>query len=156
MGFANLAISYIAFTALHLVCFALALTTCGLYGNDLQRAHVHDKYSDSKWVYAVFVGGVTAVTCVLYFIPLFLRIAAPAVVVWDFILFVFWIALFGIFGKLYIGEDPEGDKNIQRMKNAVWVNLTSALLWLIAALLTLGYWTKHRDSRTRFTGRARV
>lgn len=57
---------------------------------------------------------------------------------------------------MYIGEDPEGVSGVQRMKNAVWVDLTSALLWLIAALTTFIYWWRHRDTRTRFTGRAHV
>jgi hypothetical protein len=46
----SLSVSYFAFTALHLVCFALALTVCGLYGTDLQRAKHFDEYTNSKWV----------------------------------------------------------------------------------------------------------
>jgi hypothetical protein len=57
---------------------------------------------------------------------------------------------------MYISEDAEGDSDVQRMKNAVWVDLTSALLWFIATLAALGYWWKHRDTRSRFTGRAHV
>lgn len=98
----------------------------------------------------------SAVTCVLYFIPFVLRVAGVVAAVWDFILFILWIALFGVFGKMYIGEDAEGVKGVQRMKNAVWVDLTSALLWLIATLAAFGYWWRHRETRTRFTGRAKV
>lgn len=58
--------------------------------------------------------------------------------------------------QMYISEDAEGDSDVQRMKNAVWVDLASALLWLIATLAALGYWWKHRDTRSRFTGRAHV
>lgn len=43
-----------------------------------------------------------------------------------------------------------------RMKNAIWVDLTSALLWFLVTIASAGYWWKHRDVRTRFTGRARV
>jgi hypothetical protein len=57
---------------------------------------------------------------------------------------------------MYIHEDPEGNKDIQRMKNAVWVDLTSALLWLFLALGAFGYWWRHRQRQSRFTGRARV
>lgn len=46
------------------------------------------------------VGSISAVTCVLYFIPFILRIAGFIVAIWDFILFVLWIALFGVFGKV--------------------------------------------------------
>jgi hypothetical protein len=48
----------------------------------------------------VVVGSISAVTCVLYFIPFILRIAGFVVAIWDFILFVLWIALFGVFGKV--------------------------------------------------------
>jgi hypothetical protein len=52
-----------------------------------------------KWqVYAEVVGGFSAFTAVLYWIPFVLRI--PLIFVWDLILFIFWIALFGLFGKV--------------------------------------------------------
>ena len=50
-------------------------------------------------------------------VPMIVRI--PFLFVWDFILFVLWIALFGIFGALFIKEKPEGNGGIIRMKNAV-------------------------------------
>ncbi|KAI5463973.1 hypothetical protein BGZ63DRAFT_411835 [Mariannaea sp. PMI_226] len=156
MGLANLGVSYLLFSALYFVCFALALTVCGLYGHDINRANEHGKYSDSKWVYAVVVGSMSAVTCAVYFIPFIFRIGGVVAAVWNFILFILWITLFGVFGKLFIGEDPEGVSGVQRMKNAVWVDLTSALLWLLATVAAFGYWWKHRESRTRFTSRAHV
>jgi hypothetical protein len=45
-------LSYIFFSVVHIVGFALALTVCGLYGKDLSRANEQDKYADSKWVSA--------------------------------------------------------------------------------------------------------
>lgn len=57
--------------------------------------------------------------------------------------------------QMYIHENPEGDSGIQRMKNAVWVDLTNAILWLISAILVAGYWWRNRNARTVFTGRAR-
>ena len=50
--------------------------------------------------YAVVVGALSAVTCVLYFIPFVLRIAGIFAAVWDLILFILWITLFGVFGKV--------------------------------------------------------
>lgn len=46
------------------------------------------------------VGSISAVTCVVYFVPFILRIAGVVVAIWDFILFILWIALFGVFGKV--------------------------------------------------------
>lgn len=154
MGLLGFTISYIGFSALHIVQFALAITVCGLYGVDLQRAHVEHKYIDSKWIYAEVVGAISALTAVLYLVPFILRFWL--VWAWNIILFILWIALFGVFGKMYIHEDPEGDAGITRMKNAVWVDLASALIWLFLALAAFGYWWGHRERVTRFTGRARV
>ncbi|KHO00440.1 uncharacterized protein MAM_01218 [Metarhizium album ARSEF 1941] len=156
MGFFATSIGYFAFSALHLVCFALALAVCGLYGQDINNAHQKQKYSDSKWVYAVVVGALSAVTCVVWFIPALLRHAGVFGAIWNLLLFILWITLFGVFGALFIHEKAEGDSGIQRMKNAVWVDLTSALLWLISAIATTIYWWRHRDTRSMFTGRARV
>jgi hypothetical protein len=57
---------------------------------------------------------------------------------------------------MYIHEDPEGNDDIRRMKNAVWVDLVNALLWLIGFATSFGYWIGHRERRTRFTGRGKV
>jgi len=50
MGLFSTSVSYFAFSALHLVCFALALAVCGLYGQDLNSSQKVDEYSSSKWV----------------------------------------------------------------------------------------------------------
>jgi len=146
--------SYLAFSVLHFLQFALAITVCGLYGVDLNRAARANKYQDSKWIYAEFVGGISAFTTILYMIPFILRFAA--VWIWNLVLFILWIALFGVFGNMYIRAKAEGDADIQRMKNAVWVDLVSALLWLISAVAAFGYWWRHRERHSRFTGRAKV
>jgi hypothetical protein len=57
---------------------------------------------------------------------------------------------------MYINEDPEGNAGIQRMKNAVWIDLVNALLWLIAFVAHFAYWLRHRERLTRFTARAKV
>ncbi|KAK3182169.1 hypothetical protein K4F52_006538 [Lecanicillium sp. MT-2017a] len=152
----NLTVGYMAFSAIHVILFALSLAVCGLYGTDVQRGNEEDVHVNSKWVYAVVVGSLSAVTCVVYFIPIVFHAIGIAAPIWNFILFILWITLFGVFGKLFIKEDPEGDGGIKRMKNAVWVDLVGALLWLATFVASLGYWWKHRDVRTRFTGRAHV
>ncbi|RYP48679.1 hypothetical protein DL768_005459 [Monosporascus sp. mg162] len=154
MGFFGLTISYILFSILHFFQFVLAVTVIGLYAIDLNNANEQGRYADGKWVYAVVVGVLAAVTALLYLIPFVLRFAAvPA---WSFVIFVLWIALFGLFGSMYIREDPEGNDDVQRMKNAVWVDLANALLWLIDTVASAAYWWFHRERRSRFTGRARL
>ncbi|KAL2020474.1 hypothetical protein VTK56DRAFT_8359 [Thermocarpiscus australiensis] len=154
MAVGGLSLSYLLFSILHFCQFALALTVCGLYGVELDRARKANTHADGKWVYAVVVGGLSALTSLLYFIPFVLRFALTWA--WNLILFILWIVLFGLFGKMYIGEDADGNSDIQRMKNAVWVVLANALLWLIGTLAFFTYWWGHRERRTRFTSRARI
>jgi hypothetical protein len=51
---------------IRLLQFVLALTVAGLYGQDLHRAHKAGAYTDSKWVYAEVVAGLSAVTVIAY------------------------------------------------------------------------------------------
>ncbi|OTB07333.1 hypothetical protein M426DRAFT_249242 [Hypoxylon sp. CI-4A] len=154
MGILGMTVSYLLFSVLHFAQFVLAVAVCGLYGIDLHRAHSEGKYIDGKWVYAEVVGGLAALTAILYLVPFILRFAA--VTIWSFVLFVLWIALFGLFGSMYIHEEPEGNSDIQRMKNTVWIDLVNALLWLIGFIASAAYWFTHRERRSRFTGRAKL
>jgi len=146
--------SYIGHSVFRFIQLILALAVVGLYATDLNAANKQGKYSDGKWVYAVVTGSFSAVTAVVYMIPFIARI--PFLFVWDTILFILWIALFGLFGNMYIKENPEGNNGIKRMKNAVWVDLVNALLWLISAIGMFFFWLKHTGRRSTFTGRATV
>ncbi|TEY50799.1 hypothetical protein BOTCAL_0271g00020 [Botryotinia calthae] len=130
--------------------FVLALTVIGLYGTDLAKANKQHKYSDGKWVYAVITGTLSALTSLLHLVPLFNLI--PVLFLWDAVIFILWIALFGLFGNMYIDEKAEGDAGVQRMKNAVWVDLVNALLWAGSVAGMVLFWS--REKRTRWTGRA--
>jgi len=147
--------AYIGHSIYRLLQIIFALTVVGLYGVDLHKANRENKYSDGKWVYAVVVGSLSAPTALAYLVPFVHRI--PFLFIWDTILFILWITLFGIFGKLFIHENSEGNGGIKRMKNAVWVDLVNALLWLFSAIGMAAYWWKARNgTRTKWTGRARV
>lgn len=69
---------------------------------------------------------------------------------------ILWTAVFGIFGKLFIHEDPEGDSDIQRAKNAVWVDLINMLLWLVTAVAGGLMFFRNRGGKSLHTGRANV
>ncbi|RFU29350.1 hypothetical protein B7463_g6982, partial [Scytalidium lignicola] len=157
MGFRNafdFTLSYIFSSIFRFCQLALALSVCGLYGVDLSAARKQGKYSDGKWIYAEVVGAFAAVTALLYMIPFVMRV--PFMFVWDTILFILWIALFGVFGNLFIHAHAAGVPGVQRMKNAVWVDLVNALLWLISAIAMGFYWFGQRQKRSQFTGRAAV
>ncbi|CZR70189.1 uncharacterized protein PAC_20090 [Phialocephala subalpina] len=150
----EMGIGYIAHSIFRFIQLVLALTVCGLYGVDLHKANKEHKYSDGKWVYAEVTASLSAFLALLYLIPFVSRV--PFAFVADTILFILWIALFGLFGNMYIKEHAEGDSGVQRMKNAVWVDLVNALLWLISAVGMVIYFFKHRNNKTRWTGRATV
>jgi uncharacterized membrane protein YphA (DoxX/SURF4 family) len=108
----------------------------------------------SLQVFAVVVGALSAFTSILYLIPFILRFAAvPA---WSLVILILWIALFGLFGNMYIHENPEGDSGITRMKNAVWVDLANLILWFFGTVAGAAYWWAHRERNSRFTGRAKL
>jgi hypothetical protein len=70
------------------------------------------------------------------------------------VIFILWCAVFGIFGKMYIHENPEGNGDITRMKNAVWIDLVNLLLWFVGTVFGAAYWWAHKERHSRFTGRA--
>ncbi|KAK0105187.1 hypothetical protein ONS95_004417 [Cadophora gregata] len=153
MGF-ELTKAYIAHSVYRFIQLVFALAVCGLYGVDLNRANKAGKYSDGKWIYAEVTASLSAFTAVLYIVPFTPRI--PFMFVWDLILFILWIALFGLFGNMYIKENAEGNSGIKRMKNAVWIDLVNALLWLVSAMGMAIFWFRHRGQRSLWTGRAKV
>ncbi|KAI9780558.1 MAG: hypothetical protein M1839_006676 [Geoglossum umbratile] len=138
---------------LRLLQFTLALAVCGLYGTDIQNASHHDKGADPKWLYAVVVGGLSVVTSLIYGVPI---VKSYIFFAWDAILFILWIAVFGIFGKMYIHENPEGNSGVQRMKNSVWVDLINVFLWLISAVYGAVLFFKGRSRYSQHTGQATV
>jgi hypothetical protein len=169
----EMTLGYIAHSIFRFFQLVLALTVCGLYGVDLHHANQQHKYSDGKWVppppspfhhitntpspkkvFAEVVASLSAFTALIYLIPFTSRI--PLLFIWDTILFILWISLFGLFGNMYIHANAQGDGGIIRMKHAVWVDLANALLWLFSAVGMAVYWVRHRGGRSMWTGRATV
>lgn len=60
---------------------------------------------------------------------------------------IFWTALLGLFAHLFINRDVSG-RGVQRMKNAVLVDLTSLILWFITALMGGAAYFRARISPT--------
>ena len=69
---------------------------------------------------------------------------------------ILWAAVFGIFGKMFIHEKPEGNSGIKRMKNAVWIDLINMLLWFFTAIFAAVWFFFLRGGRSLHTGRATV
>ncbi|KAH7063131.1 hypothetical protein B0J12DRAFT_562847 [Macrophomina phaseolina] len=137
----------VARVLLRLLQFVLALTVCGLYGVDLDNARKAHAYADSKWVYAEVTAGLSAITCLVYLVPMVHSLFFFA---WDWVLFILWVVVFGIFGRMYINEAPEYVAGIVRMKHAVWVDLVCMLLWFITAVYgTVMWWMNRGGVRMR-------
>lgn len=131
--------------------FVLGITVIGLYAQDLHNARKQHKYIDSKWVWSVVCGTLGSIVSLIFMLPL---VKAWFFFYVDAFVFICYLVAFGIFGKMFINENPEGNSGIQRMKNAVWVLLTNMLLWFITAVAGGFVFWKARKARTTHTGRA--
>ncbi|KAF3903549.1 hypothetical protein AA313_de0201988 [Arthrobotrys entomopaga] len=137
---------------LRLLQLVLACAVIGLYGKYLSRATDADEHADGRWVWAVVVGGLSALTAIFYSLPFFpLRFFF----IWDILLFIFWLTVFAIFASLYMHEDPEGNHDIEQMRDAMWLDLVNWILWLISALVGFWYFWRYRHQKTMLTGRGR-
>lgn len=62
-----------------------------------------------------------AITALIYAIcSIFLQYRTTTIVCpWDFVMVVLWAAVAGIFGNMYIGENPEMVPGVKRQRSAV-------------------------------------
>lgn len=127
--------------------FIMGIVVIGLYAQDLNRAHKAGVKYDSKWMYATITGTLASLWAMVCMLPL---VKAWFLFGIDFVVLILYVAAFGIFGKMYIKEDPEGNGGIIRMKNAVWILLTNMILWLITfvygAVVFWKYWKGKKSS----------
>jgi len=140
-------------TTFRLLQILTALIIAGLYGRNLQEASKHDSPTDSRLVYAEVVAGFTLATAGVYLLPF---IQSFKFFPWDAILFIFWTALFGVFGKIYIHRDCGDDGSCGRMKVAVWFDLVGMLLWFVSAAVGGYTFWQGRHSGSRYPGRSVV
>ncbi|KAF2743085.1 hypothetical protein M011DRAFT_411317 [Sporormia fimetaria CBS 119925] len=125
--------------------FVMALVVIGLYAQDIRRSVSNGSAPDAKWVYAVFVSSLSALFAVIF--------ATPLVKSWmffyiDAFIWFLWLVLFGIFGKMYIpANNDDGDKDVERMKRAAWIDLTNLLLWAGTAVYGAVVFWKWRKGR---------
>ncbi|KAJ5609650.1 hypothetical protein N7528_010217 [Penicillium herquei] len=165
--------------------FVFGLTVVALYGNDVHHDHEDDRQANAKWVFAVIVGGLATLTALWHMILPFVKrrvhsgsnqhtfnakVLLPEFI-WEFIICVIWLTLFGIFGSMYIGvygsdssssssssskrdsssssssssDSGLGDNaKINRMRHAVWVDLVNLVMWVITSTWVLLRWIKSR------------
>jgi hypothetical protein len=92
--------------------------------------------ASASFVFSQVVFGSTLVTLIVNAISVrYYRISWVV----DWILSIFWFALFATFYRVYLRGEMEtafAGVNIGRMKSAVWCDLVNALLWLASALFS--------------------
>lgn len=139
-------------TAFRVIQLIIALVIAGIYGEDLRKAHDASEPADSRWVFAEVVAGLSIITAIVYLVPMVRSVKFFA---WDAVLLyvlsspaskllwliysfqtnsLFWLILFGIYGKLYIHEDCEGIGACKRMKTAVWFDMLGMIFWFFSAV----------------------
>ncbi|KAI9672762.1 MAG: hypothetical protein M1831_000197 [Alyxoria varia] len=88
--------------AIRFLQFVLALTAAGIYGHCIVVLNQNKDSWTTNCTYAVIVGGLSCATCILYMMPF---IKSHAFFIWDAVLFILWVGVFGAFGKIYINQD---------------------------------------------------
>ncbi|KAL4920857.1 hypothetical protein BDW62DRAFT_175425 [Aspergillus aurantiobrunneus] len=159
----------LASTALAILQFAFGLAVIGLYSQDINSARNNGDSAPSRWVYAVVTAFLSTVTATVYlvlgwwwkkrskpafsargglFLPLF---------VWEGVLVILWLVVFGIFGEMYIGVyhvggQEGGDAKVTRMRRAVWIDLACLVFWVVSAAWRGVRWWKGKGGSFRSNG----
>jgi len=124
----------------------LALVAAGIYGarlNAEREPSSSDSTSDSsvspEWIFAVCVASLSAVTAALFALStplsfLFSRLETYKAFAWDLFMAVMWIIIFAVFATIFVRRSDEDGEykgaNTAVMKGALWLDLSSALLWI--------------------------
>lgn len=133
----------------------MACVVIGYYASDLNAARKVHKYSDSKWVFAVVVGSMSAITALfLGIISIFVQYQTIIIfIACEWILVILWAAVSGLFGNMYFGEKAEMDHGVESMKTAASFDIVNLILWFISAVTaTALFFLSGR--KTLHTGRA--
>ncbi|KAK5091980.1 hypothetical protein LTR70_006135 [Exophiala xenobiotica] len=102
----------------------MACVVIGYYASDLNAARKVHKYADSKWVFAVVVGCMAAVTALIFaVISIFSQYRTIAMLfAWEWILVILWAAMTGLFESMYDKEKVEMQPGVRAMKTAAHFN----------------------------------
>ncbi|EDN02816.1 predicted protein [Histoplasma mississippiense (nom. inval.)] len=111
--------------------------------------------AEHRPTYATCLGTISSLSAVMYFtIPLAMPAFSllPSVnlptLVYDSIVSILWLTLFGIFGKMYMTKHAaERDVDTIRMKHSVWVDLAHLVLWAATAAWAGARWWKFGKGR---------
>jgi len=121
----------------------VALVAVGFYGRRVDTDRRSGEPQAPEWVYGVAVAGLSAITAVAFAVAGAMsavsdRCRTYRLFAWDATLFLLWIAMFGVSGYIFLHRD-DGAPNYKGastriMKGVTWMDLASALLWLVSAV----------------------
>ncbi|PYH48722.1 uncharacterized protein BP01DRAFT_282579, partial [Aspergillus saccharolyticus JOP 1030-1] len=134
---------------LHTLHLALGLTALALYAHHIHRLHEASQSAGAKYIYAIVTALLACTTAMGYLVLIqyILKNRVPVarrrgwqfpLFVWEGVLCVVWLTLFGIFGGEFLGKSSRSatgsvDKEVVRMKRAVWIDLVNLGLWVVSA-----------------------
>ncbi|KAF2104196.1 hypothetical protein NA57DRAFT_70413 [Rhizodiscina lignyota] len=121
---------------LRVLQFILSLVVVGIYGTELKVVHYSVRYE-----YAVVVAALSALTAVIFLIP---KIKSFIFFIWDFILFILWVGVFGSMGKQFINPKDKKDAENTKMRNTVWLDAVLMVFWFTSCVAGALVFLKHR------------
>ena len=134
--------------------FVLALVVAGIYGNDMNNQLKNNQPANPAFTFTVVVAGLCCVSALAFNIP---KIKAYYAFPWDWLMAVFWLAIFGKWAQVFLSRDPNNSKddydstNTQQMKNMIWIDLINLSLWFMTALYgTLVFFRRRRQIKTDY------
>ncbi|OJJ99666.1 hypothetical protein ASPACDRAFT_78596 [Aspergillus aculeatus ATCC 16872] len=144
---------------LHILQLAFGLTALALYAHHIHTIHDSSPTATAgaKWVYAIVTALLGCGTAIAYIVLMqyILKTRVPVarreswqlpMFVWEAVLCVVWLTLFGIFGTEYLGKKSATESGeTRRMRHAVWVDLVNLGLWVGSAGWTgVRWWGNQR------------
>jgi hypothetical protein len=129
-------------TQLILALLAIGLYTPRIVTRDPKTNIIADVGIRS--IYADATAGISAIIALVYTIP---RVKSHKCWLNDVVLFFMWIALFGIFAKMYLGSNAGDVSN--NMSLAMWVDLGAAALWFLTTVWGIHISRKKGEKGTR-------
>ncbi|RAL12684.1 MARVEL domain-containing protein [Aspergillus homomorphus CBS 101889] len=128
----------------HLLQLAFGLTVLALYGHHIHTLHKAQHSAPPKFIYAIVAALLGCCTALVYLVLMqyVLKTRVPVarrerwqlpMFVWEVVLCVVWLTLFGIFGAEFLSKGDSEDGEVVRMRRAVWVDLVNLGLWVFTA-----------------------
>jgi len=128
-------------TGLRFLQLIFGVAIIGLYAQDIDKGRKAGAAADPRWIYATVVSTVASLSALIYMVLSVVMGRALSSIrglhlptfIYDCILCILWLTLFGIFAKMYVPKNSAGNNNIERMKHALWVDLINLGFWILTA-----------------------